>query len=150
MEISSLSRFYSGILMLFLAVPSHAQNPDTCWRLRVKDLKQDVKVEATIRLTSATAAESCMSGNWKRVVVAAKTAEDEAFFPLSEPLVYDIERGLFSLGRTKVCDDYLFLNGRPNNANIKGTYDAVSVGYAQKLGAFTLKKFKPHGPSCLK
>jgi hypothetical protein len=106
------------------------------------DLKHQLRVDATIRFARETATESCMGGTWKRVVVETKTAHDEAFFPLAEPLAYELERGVLTLGRTKECDGYLFLNGKFKEANIQGTYDAVSIGYSKKLGYFSLKNVK--------
>jgi hypothetical protein len=81
-----------------------------------------------------------MGGIWRRVVVEAKTAHDEKFFPLAEPMAYQLEGGKLTLGRTSVCDGYLFLSGRSDESTIQGTYDAVSIGAVQKLGHFTLKK----------
>jgi hypothetical protein len=104
------------------------------------DLKHQVKVEATIRFAGGTATESCMGGTWKGVVVEAKTADDEKFFPLAEPLAYELERGVLTLGRTTICDGYLFLSGKSEASSIHGTFDAVSIGTSNKLGYFSLKK----------
>ena len=81
-----------------------------------------------------------MGGTWKRVVVEAKAADDEKFFPLAERLAYQLEGGELTLGRTAVCDDYLFLSGRSDESTIQGTFNAVSIGAGQKLGYFTLKR----------
>jgi hypothetical protein len=119
---------------------SQAQELDTRWRLRVTDLKHQVKVEATIRFAGQTATESCMSGTWKRTVVEAETVHDEKFFPLAEPLAYKLDRGELTLGRTSVCDGYLFLSGKSEGSSIHGTYNAVSIEGGEKLGYFSLKK----------
>jgi hypothetical protein len=103
-------------------------------------LKKEVKVEATIRFLGEPASESCMGGTWKRAVVEAKTASDEKFFPLAQRLAYQIEGSELTLGRTAICDGYLFLTGRSKGSTIQGTYDAVGIGLVQKLGHFTLKR----------
>jgi hypothetical protein len=123
-----------------LAVIGQAQGIDSRWRLRVVDLKHEVKVEATVRFLEEPATESCMVGKWKRVVVETKAAYDEKFFPLAEPLAYQLEGGELTLGRTAVCDGYLFLSGRSEESTIQGSYRAVSIGGGQKLGYFKLKR----------
>lgn len=123
-------------------IASHAQMPDTLWRVRVMDLKHKVKVEGTIRFTKESETESCMGGNWKRAVVEAKTINDDTFFPLTEPLAYEIEKGEITLGRTRICDGYLFLTGKLDNKKIRGTYHAPGPGYNQKLGYFSLTKIR--------
>jgi hypothetical protein len=133
-------RFFAGFVLSSLMAVSQAQELNSRWRLHVTDLKHQVKVEATIRFSGETASESCMSGAWKRIVVEAKTVHDEEFFPLAEPLAYTRERGELTLGRTAVCDGYLFLSGKPNGSHIKGAYNAVSIGSADRLGYFSLKR----------
>ncbi|MYM97977.1 hypothetical protein [Duganella vulcania] len=104
------------------------------------DLKHAGKVDATIRFLGDAATGSCMGGTWRRAAVEEKTAHDEKFFPLAEPLAYQIENGVLTLGRTTVCDGYLFISGKSEKTAIHGTYDAVSMGASQNLGYFTLKK----------
>jgi hypothetical protein len=81
-----------------------------------------------------------MGGTWKRVIVEVSATHDEKFFPLAEPLAYQLEGDELTLGQTAVCDGYLFLSGKSNQSTIQGTCDAVSIGAGQKLGHFTLKK----------
>ena len=143
---SSLCKFVVAVLMsgptLIAQAQAQAQEIDSRWRLSVADLKHEVKVEATIRFLEAPAAESCMGGRWKRVVVEEKTAYDEKFFPLAEPLAYQLEAGELTLGRVAVCDGYLFLSGKTNGSTIEGIYDAVSLGAGRKLGNFILTRMQ--------
>jgi len=138
--LNSSFKLVAVILMSSLTAIGQAQEVGSRWRLRVVDLKHAVKVEATIRFLGEAATGSCMGGTWKRAVVEAKTAHDEKFFPWAEPLAYQIENGVLTLGRTTVCDGYLFMSGKSEKAAIHGTYDAVSIGAGEKLGYFTLKK----------
>jgi hypothetical protein len=133
-------KIVAAILMFGMTVMAQAQAIDSRWRLRVADFKNEVKVDATIRFLGESSTESCMGGTWKRAVVEAKTASDEKFFPLADRLAYQIEGGELTLGRTGVCDGYLFLTGRSRGSTIQGTYDAVGIGLVQKLGHFTLKR----------
>lgn len=133
-------RFLAGVLFAFFTVASHAQDLDGRWRLRVTDMKHQLRVEATIRFAGDVATESCMSGKWRRVVVSAKTAHDEKFFPLSEPLAYTLAGGHLTFGRASVCDGYLFLSGQWKGATMRGTYSEVSIESGEKLGNFTLEK----------
>jgi len=36
----------------------------------------------------------------------------------------EIDKGHITLGRTRICDGYLFLSGKPGNKTIRGTYHA--------------------------
>lgn len=124
-----------------LTFQGQAQEIDSRWRLRMMDSKENVKVEATIRFLEEPATESCMAGTWKRVIVEEKLAYDEKFFPLAEPLAYRLKDGELTLGRTAVCDRYLFMYGRSDVSTIRGSYGTVNISGSQKLGSFTLKRF---------
>jgi len=137
---NSSYKLVASILMFSLTAIGQAQEEGSRWRLRVVDLKHTVKVKATIRFLGEAATESCIGGTWKRAVVEAKTVHNEKFFPLTEPLAYQIENGVLTLGRTTVCDGYLFVSGKSEKAAIHGTYDAVSIRGEEKRGYFTLKK----------
>lgn len=126
--------------MCFATASSQAQADKNRWQLRILNLQHQVKVEATIRFVPQTATESCMGGEWKRVVVDAATARDERFFPLGERLAYEIRGNEITLGRTAVCDGYLFLSGKWPGSSTKGTYNAIGMGTRKPLGYFTLKK----------
>lgn len=133
-------KLFVGILMSCLLAASQAQEVNSFWRLRVMDSQHRMKVDATIRFTAETA-ESCMGGTWKRIVVEAETAHEAALFPLAEPLAYELERGVLTIGRTAVCDGYLFLTGKSEAGDISGKYDAVNIGSSKTLGYFSLKEF---------
>lgn len=129
-----------AVLMSGLTILGQAQETDSRWRLRMMDLKGQVKVEATVRFLGEPATESCMGGTWKRLAVEARLAYDDKFFPLAAPLAYQLDGNALTLGRTAVCDGYLFMSGRSSKSSIQGSYDAVSIGTGRKLGSFTLKR----------
>lgn len=135
-------KFVACIVMFNVMAICQAQGLDTRWLLQVENLKHEVKVEATIRFAGEAATESCMAGTWKRMIVEAKSVQDETFFPLTEPLAYKFEGATVTVGRTKICDRYLFLSGKSKESSIDGTYDAVSIDGSRKLGYFTLKRIK--------
>lgn len=137
---SIFCKFSAGITLACVVACSHAQVADTRWRVRVMDLRHKVKVEGVVRLTEKSETESCMAGNWKQAVVEAKIISDEKFFPLAEPLAYEIESKKLTFGRTRICDGYLFLTGGLGSKTIRGTYHAPGPGYNQKLGYFSLTK----------
>ncbi len=138
---SYLSRRLIECFFLVLATIANAQGIDSTWRLHVEDLNHHVKAEATIRLTNDIATESCIGGEWKRVIVEA-IAGDEKFFPISEPLAYQLEKGFLTLGRVKVCDGYLFLDGKFTDEKISGGFNAVSIGYKKALGHFSMDRIR--------
>jgi hypothetical protein len=122
-----------------MTAAGHAQPPDGSWQLRVSDGAGRTRVEATIHFTEEEA-KSCIGGTWKRIVVDKATASDEAFFPLAKALAYELKDGRLTLGRTWLCDGYLFMNGALAPAAIEGSYFAFGLGGRQPLGTFTLKK----------
>lgn len=115
---------------------------NTQWRVRVLDLKKQVRVDATIRFSPTKANEACIGGDWKRVVVKTKAIHDDRFFPLSQLLAYDIADGELTLGRTKICDGYLFLSGKLSKKQIEGTFYRRSLSRSQMLGHFILSKVR--------
>jgi len=137
---SIVRKFGAGVTLACMLASAHAQVAGTRWRVLVMDLHHKVKVEGTIRLTDKSETESCIVGNWKQAVVETTTTKDEEFFPLSEPLAYEIENGNMTFGRTRVCDGYLFLTGKLDNKIIRGTFHAPGPGFNQKLGYFSLTK----------
>ena len=139
MSILILRRVLAFTVLLCLTVAAQAQNLDARWRLRVEDLTHHVRAEATIQFTNQ-AAESCMGGKWKRLIVNVKSGNNSEFFPISEPLAYQLEGTALTLGRAQVCDGYSFLSGKLGSKKIHGIYEAVSIGYVKKLGSFSLER----------
>ncbi|GJI93768.1 hypothetical protein RugamoR57_04860 [Duganella caerulea] len=134
--------FFACAMVCGVSIVSHAQELDGLWDLRIADTKHSVKVVATIRLTEKIASESCMGGTWKRVAIEAKTVQDERFFPLAEPIAYQLENGALTLGGTAMCDRYSLLSGKSDASNIQGTYNAVGLGTSHALGFFSLKRVR--------
>ncbi len=128
-----------ALFACFMAV-AQAQEADSRWHLRVLDADDRVKAEATVRFTDE-AAQSCMGGSWKRVVVEEKAVKAEEFFPLDTPIAYRVEGGTLTLGRTHVCDGYLFLSGKPDGKVVEGAYDSVGWG-RKRLGSFSLQRLR--------
>lgn len=138
MKISRNHRLGVILLAAGLAVVADAQQVDSRWRMQITGPDNRLKVEATIRFTDE-AAESCMDGGWKRVVVEEKTLQEDEFFPLSGPLAYKIDHGVVTLGRAYLCDGYLFLSGMKDDSAVRGSYDAIGWG-RRRLGAFSMQK----------
>lgn len=140
MKISLLFKLIACVCMPCLAALVHGQELESLWRLRVMDMDNLVKVEATIRFSNEPA-RSCMSSDWKRIVIETKNTQAEDFFPLDSPLAYKVEHGALTLGRTYVCDGYLFLTGKTESPIIQGDYDAVGWG-RKKMGSFSLHRIQ--------
>jgi hypothetical protein len=118
-----------------------AQELDKPWQLQVLDLEHRVKVEATIRFTDEKA-QSCIGGDWMRIIVETRTAQKEDFFPLNGPLAYKLEDGRLTLGRTAICDGYLFMSGKLEDPAVQGDYYAFGLSGGKNLGFFTLKRIR--------
>ena len=109
------------------------------WTLRIENLNHKVITTMTIRF-SAEEANSCMAGTWKRVMFADQTSSDEHFFPLAEPLSYEVIGDHIVIGRNEVCDAYLQLDGKVGGVAASGEYVSFGLGGGKRLGYFSLTK----------
>lgn len=142
MRFTSLYKLPLAALLCALAHVGQAQDLDTRWRLQVMDPNHNVKVDATIRFAGAPAKDSCLGGDWKRVVVEANTVSDERFFPLGGPLAYSTEDGKLTFGRTAVCDNYLLLSGARGPTSMRGSYRGAGLRGGERLGYFSLTRLQ--------
>jgi hypothetical protein len=140
MSTSLVFRFAAALAIACVTLASPAQEQGSRWRLRVMDLHHQLKAEGIIRLTNESDTESCIGGEWKRAVVETRTVQDESFFPLAEPQAYEIRGGNITLGRTRMCDGYLFMTGKLDDHNVHGAFYALGLGSNQNLGYFSLAK----------
>jgi hypothetical protein len=85
-------------------------------------------------------AKSCMSGDWKRVIVKSHDTSDKHFFPVAEPLSYELDNGGIVIGRNEVCDGYLYLKGEFRDSAAHGEYVALGLGTSERLGSFSLNR----------
>ena len=107
------------------------------WTLSVENA--DHVVLATLRVEfTEKPARSCMSGEWKVVKVVSAKTTDKHFFPASDPLSYHIENNQLTIGRNRVCDDYLWLQGPVDGASVNGDYFSLGLGGTSPLGHFNL------------
>jgi len=109
------------------------------WTVRIENLQHQVVTTMTIQFTGDQAT-SCMSGNWKRVVVKSDDTSNKDFFPVTEPLSYQLENGGLVIGRNEVCDGYLYLKGDFRNSAAHGEYVAFGLGSSERLGYFSLSR----------
>ena len=94
------------------------------WVVRIENLQHQVVTTMTIEFTGDRA-KSCMSGDWKRVVVKSHDTSDRHFFPVTEPLSYELENGSVVIGKNEWCDDYLHLKGDFRDSAAHGEYVRV-------------------------
>ena len=109
------------------------------WVVRIENLQHQVVVTMNIVFTNE-AAESCMSGDWKRVIVKSHQASEKDFFPFNEPLSYELEKGAITIGRNEICDAYLHLKGDLRDSVAEGEYVAFGMLSGERLGYFSLRR----------
>jgi hypothetical protein len=109
------------------------------WAVRIETLQHQVVTTMTIEFTGEQAT-SCMSGDWKRVVVTSHYTSEMHFFPVNEPLSYELKNGGIVIGRNEVCDGYLYLKGDFRDSTAHGEYIALGLGSSQRLGYFSLSR----------
>jgi hypothetical protein len=121
------------------AVPSMLHVLDGLWTLRIENVQHKIVTTMTVRF-AAEVAESCMGGQWKRVVVITHTSSDETFFPVTEPLSYEVTNNDIVIGRNEICDAYLHLKGEVVGETASGEYVRFGLGGGKQLGYFSLTK----------
>ena len=137
-----MTKFLSALLLFLAIVTSRlcfASEVPGAWKLEVLDLKGQLRVVATVQFSDQSA-PSCMSGTWKAVIVKSISKQSADFFPIGAPLAYTTQNGILTLGRTEICDGYLFLSGNLHRDKIQGSYSSASIGGARQLGKFTLRR----------
>ena len=60
------------------------------WDLKIENKEHHVVTALVIEFTSH-ATQACEDGIWLRVHVVSATTEDNKFFPVSDPLSYNVE-----------------------------------------------------------
>jgi hypothetical protein len=109
------------------------------WSLRIENAKHQVVTTMTIRFSDEVA-DSCTEGQWRRVVVTAHASLNEKFFPVKEPLSYEVTDDHIVIGRNEICDDYLHLEGKLRNLLASGEYVTFGPDGSKRLGYFSLIK----------
>jgi hypothetical protein len=109
------------------------------WLLQIRNERHQVVTSMTIRFADE-AVESCMGGNWRRVVVTDYTSSDEKFFPATEPLSYERTNNHIVIGRNEICDAYLHLKGKVRGTSASGEYVTFGFGGGKRLGYFSMTR----------
>lgn len=134
------SYIFLSLLFLFTTSAS-AQVSDELlgnWTLQVENPQHKVVTTLTIQFIEDEA-QSCLGGNWKKVVVNSYKTSDPEFFPVNESLSYELKGNKLSIGRNEICDAYLQLSGELKDSSMVGEY--ISFGWgSRKLGYFSLKR----------
>lgn len=107
------------------------------WTLQIRNLQQQVITTMSVQFTNDTA-DSCISGKWKRIYVKNHQTLDNRFFPTADPLSYQIEKDVLSIGRNEICDAYLHLTGKLNGSILTGEYLSFGLEHSNLEGYFSL------------
>jgi hypothetical protein len=109
------------------------------WTLRIENLSHKVIATMSIRF-AAEEANSCLVGKWKRAFFSDQTSSAEHFFPLAEPLSYELIGDHIVIGRNEICDAYRQLDGKVSGAAASGDYVGVGLRGRRQLGNFSMTK----------
>jgi len=109
------------------------------WTLQIENPEHQVITTMTIRFVDAPAS-SCMAGDWRRILVDSHSTSNERFFPVSEPLSYELHKNHLVIGRNEICDNYLHLIGELRNSAAHGQYVGFGLGGGKRLGYFSLSQ----------
>jgi hypothetical protein len=103
------------------------------WTLTIQNKDHQTIGVLTVRFTREKA-DSCIVGDWKRVVVEAFESSGEPAFPGREPLSYTVDGGWLTIGRNEVCDAYLMLGGELTADGLTGEYYSLGLAGSRPLG----------------
>ncbi len=126
-------------VMLGFTTNVNSQSLAGHWTLHITSPDKSKDSSLTIRFTDETAS-SCISGQWKQVVVEEFKTSDKNFFPVTDPLSYMVEGQQLTIGRNGICDAYLHLHGKLNSEGADGSYERFGMSGGKPLGAFTLTR----------
>jgi hypothetical protein len=119
--------------------PSVPHDLSGSWTLRIENLDHRSVAALTVQFAEEPAT-SCIAGNWNRLLVTAQASSDEAFFPVTDPLSYQVSGGDITIGRNEICDAYLHLHGRLDGNVARGDYVAFGLNGGERLGYFVLER----------
>ncbi len=129
-----------ALAVLASCIPSAwSQELGGVWDLKIENLEHQVRASATISFSDKPAL-SCMSGNWRRVVVESSKTSDPGFFPIAEPLSFRVDGSRLTVGRNELCDAYLHLQGVLEKSSVQGDYVSFGLGGGKRLGYFSAKQ----------
>ena len=121
-------------------VADHASSKlEGTWVLSLENTKGETVTTAKIKFQNSEA-DSCIDGDWRKVLVVDFRTSDQSFFPLDEPISYTMDGDELVIGRNSICDDYLRRRGKVLGTTIEGDYFAFGFGHSNDLGRFTLHR----------
>ena len=103
------------------------------WTFTIQNRDHQTIGALTVRFTDEKA-DSCIAGDWKRVVVIAFESSGEPAFPGREPLSYAVDGDWLTIGRNEVCDAYRMLGGELTAAGLTGEYYSLGLSGERHLG----------------
>lgn len=126
---------------LFLSHAVSSSELSGQWTLSVENPEHLVVATLKVEFTDKKAA-SCIGGKWKVLKLVSAKTRDKNFFPMEDPLSYQIENKQLTIGRNEVCDAYLWLQGALGGPSVKGDYFSLGLGGSSPLGYFNLSQAK--------
>ena len=137
---NNAARLWTVLLLTLGACAVSGSNPpDPEWTLSIRDLNHREMVVAKVKF-SEEAADSCIGGSWKRLIVESHETKDAHFFPITDPLSYMIEGAELIIGRNGTCDAYLRLRGKFDGVTAEGAYYVFGLRGGKDLGEFQITR----------
>jgi len=109
------------------------------WKVDIENLARQSTSQMSVRF-STIEADSCVAGNWKQLIVDSSKTVDKDFFPLDDQLAYTYDGNTLVLGRSAVCDAYLFLEGNLKVLTATGPYYELGYAGRKSLGYFSITR----------
>ncbi len=116
-------------------VPSGLLGP---WVIEIENLRNKLITTIVVEFSDSKA-DSCLGGNWRKLVVLSSSTSDAEFFPLQDSLSYEVKGSEVVIGRNEICDGYLHLSGEMVNSSVSGEYFSFGWG-KENLGYFSLQR----------
>lgn len=130
---------YICLLCLVFTFACQSGELSGIWELEITEESNHSQLKAKVRFES-TSANSCIDGEWKRLIVVSVDEKSDTRFPIEQALSYQYLKDKLVIGRNQLCDSYLHLIGYFKDGLYSGKYIAFGIQHYKVMGSFTLKK----------
>jgi hypothetical protein len=139
---SSLRHVFVALFIAGASTPAAAEDMSGSWRIDVQNGKHELVTTLRVRFTQQVAPSCLGDEKWSRIIVESHSTRDEKFFPISDPLAFQLKGRELTIGQVEVCDSYLLLVGTLSKQSASGRYIALWLDGENSLGFFRLTKQK--------
>ena len=129
------------VFAVAIGLPASALAQDLTgqWELKIENKKHLAVATLAVEFTQQKAL-SCIGGDWLRLNIISASTTDSDFYPLKDPMSYQLVKNELTIGRNGVCDGYLHMSGTLDGQSARGDYYSFGLSGSTPLGFFELQR----------